>query len=249
MVSCPDEQLIAGVEISQDQGSTLVQLVIRDVKTGNEICRVTSESPAVTAVDYHPATRASVAIASQREVAILDSVTSKPLSRLQGHRGDIWQIAFCSDGKRIVTSMYESLADQNNSQNSFSFDVNSLLRQNTSDVRETKIWDTATGMQVLDLNAAIQESVASSDSQPNSTQFTSDLVKLGSGQYWQASPISKESSVKELLGLAREILSSSSRSDADCDRALRCLDEASKLEPLIPETLFLRARLDCELHQ
>ncbi len=75
------------------------------------------------------------------------------------------------------------------------------------------------------------------------------MVKLGSGQYWQASPISKESSVKELLGLAREILSSSSRSDADCDRALRCLDEASKLEPLIPETLFLRARLDCELRQ
>ncbi len=247
MVLCPDDQLIAGVEISQEGPNTLAQLVISDVKTGKEICRVTSESPAVNAVDYHPATQ-RVAIASQREVVIHDSKTSEPLARLQGHSGDICQVAFSSDGKRIVTSTHDSLADQNNSQNGVTNNGNSLVLRKMN-VSETKIWDTATGMQVLDLSAAIQESVASSDSQPNSTRFTSDLVKLGSGQYWQASPISKESSVKELLGLAKEILSSSSRSDADCDRALGYLDEASKLEPLIPETLFLRARLHGELRQ
>ena len=241
----PASATIASKTYSQSAGDTSpLRITVWDYATGDEICQLpSSDTRFLTGLAFHRESN-RVAVATEQEVSVYDAKTRQALAVLRGHAGEVWAIAFSADGKRIATStgrdLYPAISTAN--QTYYSLRVDRM-----GEVLETKVWDVATGQELLSLDDSTRERAAKQVVGGRPLQFTLDTLRLLTGAEWNAVPVSNKTRVAELLSDSRAILRQPNLAEREYESTLRCLHEANALDPTNTEIRLLQVMADYRL--
>lgn len=176
----------------QTAGAGPPAIVVWDQHTGDELLKIPLDRGRVyskLAISYDGKRFALVGGAtasSSGEVIVYDAAKGEALVRLQGHDGAIGGIAFSADGTRIATSAGLP-------RRSFAFAASRVAPSQTG---ETKIWDVATGQELLALSGGSEALLFSADALSGDPAAP---LGIAPPPTWNAAPLAAQVEAEELI--------------------------------------------------
>ncbi len=234
-ISSLDGSHIAGIVKHEVEA----RVVVWESRTGREISSFAWEDgkPLSQVALSQDGTR--TLLASDQSIKVFDTSNGLELSELQGNVDVVCGMAFAPDGKRIVT--LNGVAQESKEP----LVGGGYTPGSRNVIREAKILDAASGLELLSLPVPIRHS----DPGAVKVDITSDVLSLAPDLTWDGSRISTNRSVEELVLAAQEILSKPVQSNESVNHALSYLEQACVDSPSHIHAWRLRAVAHFRLKQ
>jgi WD40 repeat protein/tetratricopeptide (TPR) repeat protein len=165
-------------------GSDGGAIKIWDAETGKELVTLHGHRNGVTSISYDRTGRFIVSGSADRTIKVWNAETGEELTTLRGHNGTIRSTLFSPDSKKVISSSNDKTikiwdlstcrepliigAGERFNSVSFSPDGKRIVSAAPGSARGIRIWDTATGAEVMsfsDNTSSVTEAVFSPDGQ------------------------------------------------------------------------------------